>query len=115
MTKIYKEVPIKLSDSSAMSEYSSRCFIPMCPKCGELYLHHGAIHVFFRGAEDATTGTISTCNGHTTTVVQGAPMANSPSKRRDGLSIEMDCEMCGPVGRLTIAQHKGHTLIGWQD
>jgi len=114
MTKTYKDVPIKLSDGSYVSEYSSRCFIPTCPKCGEMYLHHGAISVYYRGMEDSPVGALSVCGGRTTTVTYDEPMDNSPSRRRDGLAIDMECEFCGPVGRLTVAQHKGHTLISWQ-
>jgi hypothetical protein len=39
----------------------------------------------------------------------------NPSWRRDGIAIEFCCEGCGSIGELTIAQHKGVTLVGWRE
>jgi hypothetical protein len=85
-----------------------------CPICNEEYLHHGAVHVYVRDEEDALTGTISTVNktGSCTTD-SDVSMVKNPSRRRDGISIDMLCEHCGPVGQFTISQHKGNTIFGW--
>jgi predicted RNA-binding Zn-ribbon protein involved in translation (DUF1610 family) len=30
------------------------------------------------------------------------------------VTIEFECEMCGPVQSLTISQHKGETYLSWE-
>jgi hypothetical protein len=112
MTKLFKTV--SLSVESAEGQHDSDYFRPLCPKCSGTYMHQGAVHIFTRDAESSETGTLVTSEGFGTTINSKAPMANNPSRRRDGLSIDMDCEICGPVGRLAVYQHKGETLIGWQ-
>jgi hypothetical protein len=114
MTKTYKDASITLTDGSTHGEKESDYFFPVCPKCENTYLHHGAISVYFRTDDFSPTGVLSICADGNISSLYKAPMDNSPSRRRDGLAIEMECEVCGPVGRLTIAQHKGQTLIGWQ-
>jgi hypothetical protein len=117
MIKKFKDTLITLSVDSASNGEESDYFIPICPKCGENYLHHGSVSIYYRTMEDAVTGVLSVCEGGGNgdiSVSHKAPMDNNPSRRRDGLAIDMECETCGPVGRMTIAQHKGQTLIGWQ-
>jgi hypothetical protein len=114
MTKRYKTTSITMTDNPARSGNEADYFFPTCPKCDGTYLHHGAISVYYRGVEDSPLGALSVCDGRTTMVTYDESMDNSPSSRRDGLAIDMECETCGPVGRMTIAQHKGQTLIGWQ-
>jgi hypothetical protein len=114
MTKTLKSVPITLAGAYPLVETTSDYFIPLCPKCGETYLHQSSVHIYTRDTEDALVGPVTFCDGTRTMVTQDGSMDNNPSRRRHGLSVDMDCEVCGPVGRLTIAQHKGQTLIGWQ-
>lgn len=114
MTKTFKTTSITMTDGPARIGTEADYFFPTCPKCDSTYLHHGAIRVYFRGREDSPVGALSVCEGRATTVTYDEPMGDSPSSRRDGLAIDMECETCGPVGRMTIAQHKGQTLIGWQ-
>ena len=114
MTKTLKSAPITLASTYPLVETTSDYFIPLCPKCGETYTHQGAVHIYNRNAEDALVGRYTFCDGNKTIAVQDGLMADNPSRRRNGLSVEMECEVCGPVGRLTVFQHKGQTLIGWQ-
>ena len=86
-----------------------------CPKCKETYTHHGATRLFTRDTEDADTGNLVVSEGFSTLVKAQAPMGNNPSRRRNGIAIDMECEACGPIGRLAIFQHKGQTFIGWQN
>ena len=48
--------------------------------------------------------------------IQRVPAAGSgnPSDRRHGLAVAFTCEACPFQGELTVAQHKGATLVGWR-
>ena len=87
----------------------------LCPKCGESYLHHEIVTVFSRN-EDAerVLQTTVTPDGAASGVVRNAG-SNNPSSRRDGLTIEFWCEICGAKPVLTFAQHKGNTIVEWAD
>ena len=86
----------------------------VCPKCGDTYLHHGRVRIFTRLGEDGTRGCLVNSYGFDTTVSANASMNGCPSSRRDGMTIEMNCEICGEdIGRLVIAQHKGETFMEW--
>lgn len=81
-----------------------------CPCCQQSeYLHHSTIDVFER-AEDATQCLHAQINssGVKTEVSTGH---GNPSMRRNGLSVELWCENCEASSRLTLAQHKGTTVI----
>jgi hypothetical protein len=41
-------------------------------------------------------------------------LAANPSARRHGIRIEFECEDCGHASQLTLAQHKGETLVAWE-
>jgi len=112
MAKIFKTAAVTITSDG--NQLETDYFCPVCPTCENTYLHQGAVHIFTRDADSSETGTLVTSEGFGTTTNSKAPMVNNPSRRRDGLSIDMDCETCGPVGRLTVYQHKGQTLIGWQ-
>jgi len=114
MTKTLKSAPITLASTYPLVETTTDYFVPLCPKCGETYTHQGAVHIYDRDTEDAPLGRYTLCKANTTTAVHNAPMIENPSRRRHGMAIDMECEVCGPVGRLTVFQHKGQTLIGWQ-
>jgi hypothetical protein len=113
MTKIFKAASVSVALTDAENRESDY-FRPLCPKCEGTYMHQGAVRIFTRDREDAKTGSLVMSDGFHTMSNAKADMDNNPSRRRDGLSIEMACETCGPVGRLTVYQHKGETLIGWQ-
>lgn len=98
-----------------------------CPTCSGNNLHQGAVHVWQRYTEDAVTGTY-TCADHKSSRVQAeADMGGNPSIRRDGMTIEFECENCSgssaphenPVNQkknyLHIVQHKGTTYLSWNN
>lgn len=86
-----------------------------CPNCGCTELHQRKIFVFCReeDAEQYTRIEVDNITGETRASI--AKKGNNPSVRRQGLSIEFDCEGCSVKSILTIAQHKGVTLIDWKD
>ncbi len=86
-----------------------------CPRCGEANgsLHHNTIKIFNRDGEDDNIGTYTEIASNTVQTYRLLPKGN-PSGRRDGLTIRFNCEQCGPnVATLCIAQHKGATLMYW--
>jgi hypothetical protein len=85
-----------------------------CPHCGQSNLHHDAVTVFDRRGEDGPTAA-TTITGHSVYREEGqaADLAN-PSSRRDGLAVSFWCEHCPAISELTIAQHKGITILGWR-
>lgn len=86
-----------------------------CPACRGDNLHHLGVKVFDR-AEDAQTITRTEVRGGliASHLIAGAGAGN-PSGRRDGLAVMFECEGCNadPL-ELTIAQHKGQTLMAWR-
>ena len=85
----------------------------LCPKCGESNAHHSRISVYQRSENRSWVQRIIIIGDKVTsnTVISEA---GNPSLRRHGLAIEFSCEQCGSIGELTIAQHKGQTLINWR-
>ena len=80
----------------------------VCPNCKGTYLHQVSVDYFDR-QEDAQQGThILVQNG---TATLDTNMSGNPSKRREGIVITFDCENCEATPRLTIAQHKGNSLV----
>ena len=84
-----------------------------CPVCGEDgHMHQRTVEVFQR-AEDASIGLH--VQVLTETVFVGSEMDGNPSSRRQGLRIKFECESCPDKPHfLTIVQHKGSTLIEWE-
>lgn len=83
-----------------------------CPHCGGDYLHHGDVHVFSRLREDSDDGThvvVSSTGG--VSAGKSLDMRLNPSARRNGVLIKLQCEGCHGVSALSIAQHKGVTLV----
>ncbi len=80
-----------------------------CPNCQSIYLHHERVEVFYRGKEDAVEGIHTTIlDGKVTT---NTSLQGNPSRRRDGLAIHFRCEDCKKKSKLTVAQHKGNTVV----
>jgi hypothetical protein len=79
----------------------------MCPCCRATdgYLHHHGVTVYSR--EEDGVATVTTING--------GIAGENPSDRRDGIAIRFTCELCPADIELTIAQHKGHTLLAWRN
>ena len=88
----------------------------LCPVCGEAALHHFDVSVFSRPCNfDCDDDGV-----RTTRVVPGGtalfePDGDNPSKRRDGIAVEFECENCGSSAELTIAKNGGVSLVGWRN
>lgn len=107
--------PVKIERVSIEKPYSHNL---CCPSCGDIFLHHRAVHVFNRDQdeeigmetvvfEEESHTRVSNCDGN-------------PSLRRHGVAIDFHCEHCnngdsdGLVAQLCISQHKGSTGIFWR-
>jgi hypothetical protein len=91
----------------------------MCPRCGSQYLHHTGVTVFSRGEDRDPLVRVNVIGTSVTTEVVAAGASGNPSGRRDGLAIQFMCEQCNKsdkpqVLELTVAQHKGLTLLAWR-
>jgi hypothetical protein len=112
LSQVIRDKTISCRDAGSVTDL-------LGPRCGADNLHHLSV-TFFARAEDAPTVTRARTDGFTTTMdTLGSDAAGNPSTRRDGISIQFQCEQCGGVGphdvlELTIAQHKGSTEIGWR-
>ena len=84
-----------------------------CPECESSYLHHTEVTVFSRPIED---GPVTATRVHSNASVHVLPghWKGNPSSRRDGVAIRFYCENCDLEAQLTIAQHKGETLLAWR-
>jgi hypothetical protein len=85
-----------------------------CPYCRGEYLHHGQVTVYDR-REDAPRLTKTEVRDRTAniTAIDNKDSGN-PSERRDGVAVRFWCEHCDTISELTIAQHKGASLLGWR-
>jgi hypothetical protein len=84
-----------------------------CPACDGPWLHHLRVEVFDRRCEDAEDGlhvAVERTQLHVDT-----DLTDNPSGRRDGVRIFFYCEWCCAIPVLNIVQHKGNTLLSWQD
>ena len=81
-----------------------------CPGCNDENLHQGRVDVFIR-KEDAEEGNNTLVIGRMTSMSRD--MTENPSPRRDGLTIQFECESCSADPQLAIIQHKGSTFIYW--
>ena len=86
----------------------------LCPRCGENYLHQGTTTLYERPEDAVVTLEIAVASAAVVTRLCPSSETRNPSSRRHGLAIQFECETCGPVGELTIAQHKGLTLLAWR-
>jgi hypothetical protein len=84
-----------------------------CPICGSRCLHHGRIVTYDRSDNDPNV--FRTKVGRKTAVLAWVRNSkDNPSYRRQGVTIQFDCESCGDIGELTIAQRKGETCFRWR-
>ena len=82
-----------------------------CAHCGEDYLHHLEIQVFARPREDGKTYQTNLDATSPKVAFPRIALNGNPSMRRSGVKILLSCENCPGITALTIAQHKGFTLI----
>jgi len=84
----------------------------LCPNCEAFLLHHGKVTIFEREKEDAPSSAIEV-DGRKVDF-QKQPKSDNPSGRRNGIVIHFWCENCPATPELTIAQHKGTTIVAWR-
>lgn len=80
-----------------------------CPSCGGEWIHHERVEVFERKHEDSDDGLHVIVVGQEIGI--DPHMKGNPSLRRDGISVTFWCEGCPNRSILTIAQHKGVTVV----
>jgi hypothetical protein len=91
----------------------------VCPVCRGILLHQCAVFVYCR-REDAAQTIVTRITGTASndpeieSLVEESRWLMNPSNRRDGIGIKFYCEGCPNVSELTIAQHKGQTLVEWR-
>jgi hypothetical protein len=85
-----------------------------CPHCGNQYLHHDGVTVYDRNEDAEQTFETRVKNRIPFVSVVPSTQSRNPSSRREGLAIEFECEDCGGGLELTIAPHKGTTIIEWR-
>lgn len=117
-TDIFREAPVELR------AYGDQQLL-VCPLCESENLHQCAVHIFNRDKEDGddTAETYPNPDVGLWAAESGSPAESpvgNPSSRRQGLHIEFWCEGCGAGGDkrdprllLSVAQHKGSTLLNW--
>lgn len=90
----------------------------VCPRCRNAHLHHEGLKSFDRDEDAETIRLTEVAAGDVTTTTPSAKNSGNPSQRRDGLVISFRCEICSEepddILELTIAQHKGTTLLRWR-
>jgi len=86
-----------------------------CPNCSGQYLHHYLVSIFDRQEDDETVS-VTVVQHRDTSFTQQLPTApgENPSLRRHGLAVAFWCEGCDALNELTIAQHKGMTVVEWR-
>lgn len=81
----------------------------LCPGCGGANLHQERVEVFERTKEDAPKGFHVTVEDGSVSIDE--KLDGNPSERRRGLRVRFHCETCEATPTLTLAQHKGVTLV----
>jgi hypothetical protein len=72
------------------------------------------VRSYDRGEDDAVTLVTTVSKGESIIERAASNSTRNPSLRRHGLAIAFACEICAGRSELTIAQHKGATLIEWR-
>lgn len=94
-----------------MADVKLACGALFCPSCGnDGDLHQTSARVGFRRNEDETESLVVCADEHCSWS-EVAPIRG----RRHQISIWFDCWNCSKRSELTITQHKGQTLIRWED
>jgi hypothetical protein len=84
-----------------------------CPNCDGIHLHQGKITAYCREREDHTVGTVLIIEKDLASH-EPSDMSENPSPRRNGMTIDFDCEECDAEPRLAIYQHMGCTYVQWE-
>lgn len=90
--------------------------ILLCPHCRSDYLSHSSIDWYWGKKEDSKKLTVIEVDEDCVNTHE-APRLNSgnPSDRRDGFVISLCCETCEANIHLSFAQHKGQTIVKWEE
>lgn len=100
-TKNQRTLPPELDDGFAL----------VCPYCGSANSQHSGLKAWYRASEDARRGLYAAFGFGEIQTSEILPVGN-PSLRRDGFAVLLTCEDCEGAFSLTIAQHKGQTVLG---
>ena len=81
--------------------------------CRGVYTHHQRVAIHqrepFEDGDSRATVVATASDGDD---LAGAPdVPANPSSRRNGITVDLYCELCGGWFALRIAQHKGQTII----
>ena len=82
----------------------------VCPSCGSPFTHQGTVEVWNRDEDEDREGVTVATDGATGIVAAG----HNPSDRRRGVRVWFECEVCPVKFAVTIAQHKGQTIMGFE-
>jgi hypothetical protein len=85
-----------------------------CPHCSSTFLHHGRVVIYDRAEDQSRLCRIIIENRTARQEWIENHCSGNPSARRDGLAVAFWCEGCGGTYELTIAQHKGVSLVDWR-
>lgn len=81
----------------------------VCPRCSSDYTHQNDVEIFDRKADSSKKGThVKVTNSG---VYLDSDISNTPSPRRQGLTVRIVCEQCDHDWNLNIYQHKGITYL----
>lgn len=91
----------------------------LCPRCGDKYLHQIQVTTFERAEDDANVMLTQVTRDNVRQQQVGNDQSSNPSARRQGVAIRFYCECCSThdtddIIEMTLAQHKGMTLVGWR-
>lgn len=102
-------------------KFDDGCLV--CPSCGDIYLHHDRVDIYWRKQEDAESCNVKINAISGNEISREGPYeireetygvavkTGNPSARRHGVRIWFWCEGCDADVFMNIAQHKGLTLI----
>lgn len=115
-----EEIVTATSPTIETENWSHSMSVLRCPGCREemSYLHSTTVTVFTRAEDDRLTELTSVSRTpHGARIRKDtaeSATCDNPSSRRHGITIQFHCELCKAQPQLRIAQHKGHTEIGWR-
>jgi len=109
----------RITEKQIMTQDMGSAFALRCPRCGWDFIHQLGAIVFHRGEDAPSVVQTNVLGDNVSMAVVPSDKAQNPSDRRQGLAIQFSCEHCGGgdadnVLELTLAQHKGYTLIAWR-
>jgi hypothetical protein len=81
-----------------------------CKHCGYEYTHFSSVQIFDRGEDEKKGMNLTFEMRHGSEIMINQSMLNNPSPRRQGMSINVECEICGKITSTVFIQHKGQTF-----